>query len=509
LQAGEFIYEQPAATGVEYTFKHALTQEVAYNSLLIERRKLLHERAAVTMESLYADRLDDHLSDLAHHYSRSNNDAKAVEYLGRAGQQAMQRSAHADAIGSLSAAIDLLQRLPEGEARIRQELALQLDLGVCFMVVKQWSAPEVAQVYTRARELCRLLGDPPQLLPVLFGLNGFHTLRAELNTARELSSELLEIAQRQNDTALLVNAHFAHGVVLYFLGEIVAARTHFEQVSSLYHPSQHQSVVRYGGHDAGVHSLCYQTFALWNLGYPDQAASMIQAALSLAHQLSHPYSLQMAFGLGAQGYLWRGEVALAQDFTDAAIRLSTEHGSAPLQIWITVHGALLVERGQIEKGIAQLREGLAGMRAQGMELARTHVLSILADAYGEAGRPEAGLAVIAEALDAADKTGERYYEAELYRVRGDLLLKRGVQEPESKVEEEAEEYFRQAIEVARNQSAKSPELRATMSLARLLDKQGRHDEARTMLAGIYGWFTEGSETADLKDAKALLDELAT
>src|SRR5216684_1400649 len=338
LQAGEFIYEQSGAAGIEYTFKHALTQEVAYNSLLVERRKLLHERAGQALESMFAERLDDHLGDLAHHYSRSDNDAKAVEYLGRSGQQAMQRSAHADAISSLSAATALLQRLPEGEARIRQELALQLDLGVCFMVVRQWSAPEVAQVYARARELCRLLGDPPELLSVLFGLYGFHTLRGELNTARELSSELLAIVQDQHDTAALLNAHFAVGIVLYFLGEFLAARTHFERVSSLYDPAQHRSAVDYGGHDPGVHSLCFQTFALWNLGYPDQAANRIQAALSLAQELSHPYSLQMAFGLGAQGYLWRGEVALAQDFTDAAIRLSTEHGSAPLQIWITVHG---------------------------------------------------------------------------------------------------------------------------------------------------------------------------
>jgi len=234
---------------------------------------------------------------------------------------------------------------------------------------------------------------------------------------------------------------------------------------------------------------------------------MIQAALSLAHQLSHPYSLQMAFGLGAQGYLWRGEVALAQDFTDAAIRLSTEHGSAPLQIWITVHGALLVERGQIEKGIAQLREGLAGMRAQGMELARPFFLQLLAEAYGKGGRTKEGLETIAEALEAADKTGEHSTDAGLYRLRGELLLQRGTHSSGSKVEDEAEAYFRRAIEVARNQSAKSPELRATTSLARLLDRTGRRDEARTMLNEIYGWFTEGFDTADLKDAKTLLDEM--
>jgi hypothetical protein len=170
LQAGEFIYEQPAAAEIDYTFKHALTQEVAYNSLLIERRKLLHERAAGSMESLYAERLDDHLGELAHHYERSGNTGKALEYLRRAGEQAAQRSAHAEAIELFSAALRLLKTLPETPERIQRELALQLGLGVSFMIIKQWSAPEVAQLYSRARELCRLLGDPPQLLPVLFGL---------------------------------------------------------------------------------------------------------------------------------------------------------------------------------------------------------------------------------------------------------------------------------------------------------------------------------------------------
>jgi tetratricopeptide (TPR) repeat protein len=302
--------------------------------------------------------------------------------------------------------------------------------------------------------------------------------------SRQLSSELLAIAEGQHDTAALLNAHFAVGGVLLFLWEFLAARTHLEHVSSLCDPSQHQLVVRYGGHDAGVHSLCYQTLALWNLGYPDQAANRIQAALSLAQELSHPYSLGLAFGLGVIGYLLRREVLPAQDFIDAAIRLSVEQGFGYLPIWITVHGELLVELNRIEEGIARQREGLASMRATGLELARTHYLSYLADAYGKAGRPEEGLAVIAEALDAADQAGERFYESVLYRVRGDLLLKLGVQEPESKVEEQAEACFRQAIDVARHRSAKSFEMRATMSLARLIARQGRRDEARAMLAEI-------------------------
>src|SRR5229473_865388 len=511
LQAGEFIYEQPAAAEIEYIFKHALTQEVAYNSLLMERRKLLHERAAMRMESLYADRLDDHLSDLAHHYSRSDNDAKAIEYLGRAGRQAIQRSAHAAAINSLSTATDLLQRLPEGQARIRQELALQLDLGVCFMVVKQWSAPEVAQVYARARELCRLLGDPPQLFPVLFGLNGFHTLRGELNTARELSSELLAIVQGQHDTAALLNAHFAVGLVLYNQGEFLAAGTHFEHVRSLYKPALHQSAVIYGGHDPGVHSLGFQSLVLWRLGYPDQAADRIQAALNLARELSHPYSSVLAFNLGAICHLMRGEGEPAWQLADAAYSLSVEHGFQGVVAFdLAVRGWALVQRNKAEEGALQLREGLSTMRQQGMEAGRPWFLSALAGACAKLGQAEEGLGVIAEALQVANKTGEHSYVAELHRLSGELLLQRtSAQQRDLKIEQQAEACYRQAIEVARHQSDRSIELRATTSLARLLTKQGRRNEARTMLADIYGWFTEGFETADLKDAKALLDELAT
>src|SRR5260370_24751059 len=241
------------------------------------------------MESLYGERLDDHLSELAHHYERSDNTGKALEYLRRAGEQAAQRSAHAEAIELFSAALRLLKTLPETPERIQRELALQLGLGVSFMVVKQWSAPEVAQVYSRARELCRLLGDPPQLFPVLFGLNGFHTLRGELNTARELSSELLEIAQRQNDTALLLNSHFAMGLVLYNQGEFLAAGTHFEHVRSLYKPALHRSAVVYGGHDPGVHSLGFQSLVLWRFGYTHHAAARILAAPDLDPELSRPY----------------------------------------------------------------------------------------------------------------------------------------------------------------------------------------------------------------------------
>jgi class 3 adenylate cyclase len=229
LQTGEFIYEQPGVSGVEYTFKHALTQEVAYNTLLIERRKVLHERTGQALESMFDERLDDHLGELAHHYSRSDNVAKAVEYLGRAGQQAMQRSAHADAINNLTTAIDLLQKLPDDSERANRELSLQLAVGPALIAVKGWAAVEVERTYTHVRELCEQAGDPPELFPGLFGLWLVYLLRAKLQSARELAEELLRRAQREKDPALVQYAHFALGNTSFWRGELLLARKNLER----------------------------------------------------------------------------------------------------------------------------------------------------------------------------------------------------------------------------------------------------------------------------------------
>jgi predicted ATPase len=510
LQASEFIYEQPAASGIEYTFKHALTQEVAYNSVLSERRKLLHECAGAALESLYPMQLDDHLSKLAYHYERSGNTQKAIEYLTRAGQQAVQRSAHSEAIKLLTTAAALLETLPETPERIQQQLNVQLGLGVSLMPTRQWSDQSVAQVFSRARELCRLLGDPPQLVSVLFGLQGFHLMRGELKTAHELASQLVAIGQAQQDVAVLLNAHFVLGATLYFMGEYLAAQTHFERVSSLYDPALHRSAVVYLGQDPMVHALCYQFNALSILGYPDGAADRLQAAFNLAREISHPASLSLVPPLGAWGHVVRREGELALELAEEGCHFATEHGfQSLLGIALAFRGAALVLQGRTEEGVHQMREAERFNHAMGMLLGRPRELGFFADACGRLGQVEEGLGLIAEALDIANQTGEHYSEANLHRLKGELLLKRGVEYTESKIQEQAETCFRQAIEVARRQSAKLLELRATTSLARLLAQQGRRNEARTMLAEIYNWFTEGFDTPDLKDAKALLEELAT
>jgi class 3 adenylate cyclase/predicted ATPase len=526
LQAGEFVYEQSAATDVEYVFKHALTQEVAYNSLLIERRKQLHERAGQALESMFAGQLDDHLGELARQYSHSDNSTKAIEYLGRAGQQALQRSAYADAISSLTAAIDLLQKLPDrperiqqesGEAlktlpdmpeRAQQELSLQITRGPALIATKGYAAPEVEKAYTRARELCQQVGETPLLFRVLFGLWAFYIVRAEHNTAYSLGAQLLNLAERQQNTTLLIEAHWALGACSFALGEATSARTHLERSIALYDPHEHRTLAFLYGYDPGMSCQTIGAWVLWSLGYPDQALRMSQRSITLAEKLSHPFSLAYALGHAARLHQFRREEHAILQRTEAAIALSTEQGFPFfLTQGVIFHGVVLAEQRSGLEGIAQIQRGIAAFRATGAELYQPYFLALLAEAEGKADQVEEALAVLAEALAVVCKTGEGFYEAELYRLKGELTLRSQVQRLKGNVEAEAERCFWQAIKVARKQSGKSLELRATTSLARLLERQGRRDEARTILADIYGWFTEGFDTTDLKDAKVLLEEL--
>ncbi len=515
LRAAEFIYEQPALTDIEYAFKHALTLEVAYNSLLIERRKLLHGRAGAAIEALYADRLDDYLSDLARHYQRSTNIEKALEYLGRAGQQAIQRSSHAEAIELFTSALELLQALPDAPQRLEQELALRLGLGAALSPVKGWSAPEMGEVFARTHELCRQIGETPHLFRALGGLCEYYIVRGEMEPALELAQQVLSIARSVEDTAPLHTAHFLMGQTYFWMGQFMPAQTHLELSCSLYDPARDPfhavPSFRFDLHGfcKGVHPLMFSGTAAWYLGFPDQARDRVERALSLARQQSDPFCVCLALVPSSHVDRLRGETIAASKFTDAMFHLAQEQGFRGFLAMATAQrGAALVAGGHAEEGITQLREGLDGSGGA-FEVMRTLYLAYLAVGYGLVGRVDEGLAVLAEAMALVESTGVCIYEAELYRIKGELTRKRSETNSNSEIKEEAESFFRQAIEVARRQSAKSWELRATMSLARLRDKQGRREDARAMLAGIYGWFTEGFDTADLKDAKALLDELGT
>ncbi len=432
LQSAEFIYEQPTFPEPEYTFKHALTQEVAYNSLLLERRRVLHERTAQAIETLFHSQLEDHYSELAHHYSRSGNTQKAVEYLRLSGQQAVQRSANAEAVSHLTTALELLKTVPDTSGRARQELLLQTALGSALIATKGMAAPDVEQVYTRALELCQQVGDTPQLSPVLWGLFLVYLVRGELRKARELAEQLLGLAQSGQDPVLLLWAHYALGATLTWLGEFAPAQEHVQQSIALYDSQHHRSYTLLYGQDPGVACLGFAAWTLWFLGYPDQALKRSREALTMAQELSHPFSSAYSLVWTALFHQFRQERQAAQERAEAAITLSTEQG-IPFQwsAWGTVlWGWALAEQGQREEGIVRIREGIAAWQATRAELAQPYFLALLAEAYGKI-EVEEGRAVLAEALAVVNSHGERWWEAELYRLKGELSLKSAVRSPKS------------------------------------------------------------------------------
>ncbi|HEV8714418.1 MAG TPA: AAA family ATPase, partial [Candidatus Binatia bacterium] len=516
LVTAEVLYQRGLAPQVHYLFKHALIQDAAYQSLLKSTRQHYHQQIARMLEERFPETKELQPEVLAHHYTEAGLIAWALPYWQRAGERAIQHSAYVEAISHLTTGLELLKTLSPTPELVRQELGLQTTLGSVLMAAKGYSSPEAGQAYARARELCQQTGESAQLCPVLHGLWGFYVVRAEYRTSYALAEQLLSLAESQHDTPGLMAAHFALGSSSFQLGELTVGRAHWEQGLALYNLQGHRSLAFVYGQDPGVTSRSWTALALWQLGYPDQALKSIQAAVSLAQEVAHPYSLAYALTCAAWSHQLRREEQRAQEQAEAGMALSTEHGIPIFLAMSTIHrGWALAEQGQGEEGIVQLRQGLAAFRAIGASEGQTYYLALLAEAQRKAGRAEDGLSTLAEALTAVHNTGERVYEAELYRLKGQLTLQFKVQGPKpvlslvegSKVEEEAEEYFHRAIAIARQQGAKSLELRAAMSLARLWQQQGKKNEARQMLAEIYNWFTEGFDTADLQDAKVLLEEL--
>ncbi len=499
LQAGEFIYEQPAMGEAEYTFKHALTQEVAYNSVLMERRRLLHERTGEAIEALFKDRIDDHLAELAHHYSRSANTRKAVEYLFRAGSQDEARFAYSEAVSRLSSALGFLKHLPDDAARARQELTVLSALGRSLGVVKGWSAPELEPVYARARELCAQIRDPVLAFPALWGQWVIRWWKLELHTALELADELLAAAEDAKDPAMFLVGNHARGTTLYFLGEFISAIEHLEKalaVFDLRQPLPEELEAR------RLDSRFFLYFTLRIVGYPDRAWAISRQVLETAQRSSDPNVLAQASCFEAMNNLIVGDGTAAQKYAEESMALSEERGLVSFSAFATtVSGAALIIQGRYEEGIAGMRRGIAALCATGTT-PMGWLFGLLAFGLGGVGRPQEALDVVEDGLASVAKTGEQLSSPSLHHVKGELLQ---AQNPSDGGQ--AELCFRTAIEIARRQSARLTELRATTSLARLLAKQGRRDEARTMLTEIYNWFTEGFDTADLKDAKALLDEL--
>jgi predicted ATPase len=502
LVTAELVYQRGLVPQATYLFKHALIQDTAYQSLLKNTRPQLHRQIAHVLEEHFPDTKETQPELLAHHYTEAGFSAQAIPYWQQAGERASQRSAYVEAISHLTRGLEVLKALPDTPEHTRQELLLQATLGSTLMATKGIGASEVEQAYARARELCQQVGDTPWLFPVLRGLAAFYSVRPDFKAALELGEQCLRLAQGQQDAYPILGAHLEVGGALFGLGEFTQALEHFEEGNALYEPEKHCALAALYGYDLGVSCLCRTFYVLWYLGYPDQALKKSEQAFALVQEPFHPQSRAYTLMFAAVLHQLRREGQVVQKLTETVIKLSTEH---ELPLWLAsgtiLQGWVLAQQGEVEVGIAQLLEGLAAWRATGAELELPYFLSQLVEAYGKAGRVREGLSTVNEAIALVQKNRERIHEAELYRLKGKLLL-------QSRVPEEAEECFRQAIDIARCQRAKSLELRAATSLARLWQQQGKKAEAHKLLSEPYHWFTEGFDTKDLQDAKALLDELS-
>lgn len=484
-----------------YDFGHDKLREVAYAEISPARRRLLHRKVAHALERVHASNLDSVSGQLAAHYRQASLPEQAIRYYQRAGEWALRLSAYEEATAHLTRGLKLLESLPDTPERTRQELGLQIALGATLQATKGYGAPEVERVYGRARALSRQAAEIAQLAPVLFGLCGWHLVRAELLTARDLAGQLLSLARAQDDPTLLIAGHFTLGRSLFHLGELSPAREHLEQALSLYEPRHQSSYVARFGLDPRASCLSYMSHVLWHLGYPDQALEKSHEALALARDLSHPFSMAAALDYAAMLHQFRREEQAARERAEAATSLCGDRGFAYYLAWGSImRGWVLSERGE-EEGLKQIRQALKALRATGATLRQTYYLALLAEAYGNTDQVKEGLVMLDEALTAARTTGERYYEAELHRLKGSWVLAQGG------AENQAEGGFGRAVDVARRQGARALELRAATSLAHLWYKQGKKAQGRKLLEETYSWFGEGFDTPDLKEARTLLEEL--
>ena len=503
LVAAELLYQRGRPPRARYIFKHALIQDTAYASLLKSTRQHVHQQIAQVFETRFPALVETQPELVAQHYTAAGCPEQAVVYWQRAGQHASDRSAHLEAISHCTTGIELLTTLPKTPEHTQQAVSLHIALGASMLMTRGHAAPEVEHAYTQARALCQQVGETPQMIPALLGLWRFYIGRPQLHMAHEIGETLLRLAQRSHDPALSVVAHYALGATELFLGVLPAARQHLEAGISLYTPDQRCAPAFRTGQDPGVATRIYAATTLSLLGCPDQALVRLREALALAHELSHPFSLAFARCSAAYVHQFRRDVSAVYEQAEAAVALSTEQG---FPLWaargMTLRGWVLVMQGRDEEGMRQVRQGIAAWRATGTGLFLPYLCTVLGDVCGHLGHPEDGLQALAEAHTLVEQHEERWWEAEVCRLRGVLLL----QQPGTP-QAEAEAWLQRALDVAHRQEAKSLELRAAMSLSRLWQQQGKRQEAHDLLAPIYGWFTEGFDTADLQEARALLEEL--
>ncbi|MFN8495745.1 MAG: BTAD domain-containing putative transcriptional regulator [Caldilineaceae bacterium] len=491
-----------------YNFSHDKLREVAYTSLSPIRRRYLHRRVAQALEALRTGQLDAVSDQIATHYEQAGLAAQAIAYYQRAAQAAHRMSALQEAIAHLTQALTLLPSLPDNTERAAQELAIHVALGPLLLATKGYAAPEVEQAFHRAWELCRRLQPQsveatPERFQVLWGLGRFYMVKPELPKALEASQQLLALAQSAEEPDLLLEAFCSLGTHLFHLVDLPAARAYLEQSLALYDPTQHRSHALSYGQDPGVVASAYLAWTLWCLGYPAQALAQTQTALTLAQKIDHPYSLVIATTYASVQYHFLHDVARCRAHAEAAIALATQYG---FTLWLSMatflRGWTLTVEGDFDNGFADMQQSIDLFRSTGAELGAAYFAALLAEAFGRTGQAEVGLLALGGAFELLERTQDRWCEAEMYRLQGELYL-------QTDAPDEAETSFQTAITVARQQQARLWELRATVSLVRLWQQQGKGTEARVLLAAIVDWFREGAELPDLVAARTLLDLLET
>jgi predicted ATPase len=501
LVASELVFQRGTPPNAVYAFKHALVQDAAHGSLLRSTRQQLHAQIAEALEAHSPELMDSQPELFVQHYAEAGLVEKSVAYWGNAGHRSAARSAMAEAAAQFQRGIDQLALLPDTPERQRQELEFYSTLGAVLQVVKGFAAPETGRAYARARELWAQLGAPTEFLRVAFGQSLYHMNRGELDLALRFDEGLLRLSRQRNDSAGLFLSHQSIGRNLLFSGKFALSRSHLEEAISLYDPNFPRRLVHQSGTSPQVASQAFLGNVLFCLGYPEQALARSNASIADARSLAHPPSLALSLSIGSRLLSLAGDNAALDERAGELIAVAIEQG---FPYWRALgrayRGWVTVKNGDVTEGISLLRTGSAAYRATGSEAWQPQIIALLAGACEIAGQIEQALTLLDDALQIVERTGERWFEAELYRHKGQLLLRQGHSEA-------AEELYRKTLSIAEEQEAKLWELRAAMSLARLRRDQGRRAEARGLLAPVYGWFTEGFDTPDLRASKVLLDEL--
>jgi class 3 adenylate cyclase/predicted ATPase len=501
LVDSDLLYRRGRGHRAHYVFKHALIQDAAYHSLLKRSRQQYHQQVARLLEERYPEAVEAHPELVAHHHTEAGTTEPAIANWHKAGQHAARLSAHLETIAHLSKALELLPTLPDDTARASLELDLLVTIGPSLIASKGYAAPEVGKASIRARELCSQLGEIRRLAPILRGLALYHLVRGETGAAREVATEFYEFSQQQEDEGARMLAAYSLGTCLMFYGEPRPAREHLTSAMKLYDPDKHHSLALIYSIDVGVGAQGFEALCLWLLGYPDQALQKIEAMLSLGQRQSHPFSLGLAWIIATFVHQFRREPDAVVERANQAIEFASENGFPQFLAWGKAPlGWALAARGEHLQGVDLIREGLTDASETGSQNFRPYFIALLGEALVSGGQKGAALKTFRDelALDA----DERLWLPELHRLRGELSL-----DNSPNGNKKAERCFKKSMEIARNQEAKSLELRAAMSLARLWQNRGKRRDARELLAPIYEWFTEGFDTADLQEAKCLLDEL--